>query len=340
MKPRLLVYVVLAGLASPVNAGLIDFDSPPSFPDPRGHQVSIGNTYDDLGVDFFSKSTSHPRWNHLFYNNPGWFVIGGYQTPPYYQQTSHMGMRFATPMSEVSMDLFCLDPIEFWVYDEAGQPITGITWLYPYSTWKTKTITAPAGRPISSIEFAGTTLGTVVGMDNLNFEPATGTQGNPILPGSGGGGNPFGFESVPGNGNWFDPVLAEGYVYETDGNSNFVSVQLPTGLPDTDGLYTVWDSVHGSIILPPGSTHDFLSPVEAFTVSGIGPRWAGGFAAAASQVETAALARILTLTPRSAVVWLIIAPGPVKMYTVSPDITAPKYSHSLIGKSWRGDEAR
>lgn len=271
MKPRLFVYVVLAGLASAANAGLIDFDSAPYLPDPRGHNVPIGNTYDSLGVDFFSKSTNHPQWNYNVYKNPGWFVIGGYQTPPYFQQTSHMGMRFDTPMSEVSMDLICLDPIEFWVFDEAGQPITGITWLSPNFTWKTKTITAPAGRGISRIEFAGTTIGTVVGMDNLYYLPVSGTHDNPILPSGGGGGNPFDFESVPGNGNWFDPVLAEGYVYETDGNSNFVSVQLPADLSDDDGLYTVWDSVHGSIILPTGSTHDFLTPVQAFTVSGIGP---------------------------------------------------------------------
>ena len=175
MKPRLLVYVVLAGLASAANAGMIDFETVPLLPDPRAHNVPIGNTYDVWGVDFFSKSTNHPMWNHNVYNNPGWFVIGGYQTPPYFQQTCQMGMRFATPMSEVSMDLICISPIEFWVLDQDNLPITGITWLHSNFTWKTKTITAPAGRLISRIEFAGTTVGTVVGMDNLNYipEPAT-----------------------------------------------------------------------------------------------------------------------------------------------------------------------
>jgi len=78
------------------------------------------------------------------------------------------------------------------------------------------------------------------------------------------------FDAVPGTGCWFDPPMADGFAFETDGNSNFVSLQLPAGVPDNDGQYEIV-SVHGSIILPVGSTHIFSSPVLSFTIWGIDP---------------------------------------------------------------------
>ena len=199
VKAELLILVVLAGLASTASAYIIDFETVPSLPDPRGHEVFIGNTYDVLGVDFFSKSNSHPRWNYNVYGNSGWFVIGGYQTPPYFPNTSQMGMVFDAPMSEVSMDLFAGCFIHFWVYDEANQPITGVTAINPGGGWSTKTITAPPGRTISRVTFEGATNSYVVVMDNLNYVPAAPAFGDPI---SGGGGKTFQADAgyVTGNG--------------------------------------------------------------------------------------------------------------------------------------------
>ena len=79
------------------------------------------------------------------------------------------------------------------------------------------------------------------------------------------------FDETTGTGAWFDPTPAEKFIYETDGNSNFVSIQLPNSVPDNDGLYTVFDSINGTVILAAGSTYNFPIPVTAFTVSGIDP---------------------------------------------------------------------
>ena len=173
---------LLAGLASAAHPGGIDFETLPTLPDPRGHEVAIGNTYDVWGVDFFSKSSNHPRWNTGFYNNPGWFVIGGYQTPPYFPGTAQMGMDFDTPMAEVSMDLFSGTSIHFWTYDEQGQYIPGVTDISPGGGWATKTIIAPPGKKMTRVVFEGMTNSYVVAMDNLNYVvPEPGSAGLMLL---------------------------------------------------------------------------------------------------------------------------------------------------------------
>lgn len=184
MKHALLILVVLAGFASAASAGVIDFESVPLLPDPRGHEVFVGDTYDVWGVNFFSKSNSHPRWNYNVYGNSGWFVIGGYQTPPYFPGQSHMAMVFDKPMSGVSMDLLSISSIHFSVYDEANQLIAGIPDFSPGFAWHTKTITAPPGRMIKRIDIQGNTNGYVVAMDNLNYVPGPPVFGDPI-PGGG-----------------------------------------------------------------------------------------------------------------------------------------------------------
>ena len=175
-KIALFVCVVLFGVTASVRSGLIDFESVPENQAVQAHQHFIGNTYDITGVDFWSKSNSHPRWNFNVYGNSGWFVIGGYQTPPYFPSTSQLGMNFATPVAEVSMDLFSLHSIQFWVYDADGVYIPGVTIINPNGGWATKTIIAPEGKLISKISLQGTVNGAVVAMDNLYFvvpEPAT-----------------------------------------------------------------------------------------------------------------------------------------------------------------------
>lgn len=153
--------------AAAATAMTIDFESVPEGAAPQAHEVFVGDTYDVLGVDFYSKSDSHPRWNFNRYGNSGWFVIGGYQTPPYFPQTSQFGMRFATPVSAVSMDLFSLNQdIQFWAYDADGVYIPGVVAINPGGTWTTKTISAPE---ISNIVVQGTVNGYIVAMDNLSF---------------------------------------------------------------------------------------------------------------------------------------------------------------------------
>jgi len=124
--------------------------------------------------------------------------------------------------------------------------------------------------------------------------PGGETQGDPYMPNNqaqvhnrfnhhGAHGEPawtqfrFGFgENGPdgfrGDGAWFDPPMVGAYLYETDGNSDFVAVKLPTGI-DTDnkfvlkfddGIGTVVDIVEGG---DPGYT--FPDGVQSFIVSGI-----------------------------------------------------------------------
>ena len=174
MKSKtLFIFVVLSILASAAYSTLIDFETVPNGQNPQIHHQYIGNTYDSMGVDLWSKSSTRPAWNYNVYNNSGWFVIGGYAG--YYPSTSHIGLNFDTPVSEVSMDLFSARSIQFWAYDADNQYISGVTSLNPDGGWKNKTITAPAGKLISRIDLEGTVNGAVVAMDNLSFipEPAT-----------------------------------------------------------------------------------------------------------------------------------------------------------------------
>ncbi|HUT61801.1 MAG TPA: HAF repeat/PEP-CTERM domain-containing protein [Phycisphaerae bacterium] len=97
-------------------------------------------------------------------------------------------------------------------------------------------------------------------------------ESNPILPDNTtpGSGGEWSFDEAPGGGCWFDPPSADSFLFETDGNSSFLSVQLPAGLPDADGNYTV-SSVHGSFVVAAGGTYIFPSAVQSFTISGIDP---------------------------------------------------------------------
>jgi len=85
--------------------------------------------------------------------------------------------------------------------------------------------------------------------------------------------NQFIFDLVGGEGLWFDPVVAEGFSYETDGFSNFVKVEPPplTAVPDADGKYLVTDNLGGSVYVPAGTVHTFPTPVYSFTITGINP---------------------------------------------------------------------
>lgn len=173
IKTRILhVCVFLSCLATVARATLIDFETVPDQQNPQVNNQYIGDTYDSMGVNLWSKSSVHPRWKNNAYNNSGWFVTGGYSG---YSGSDHIGLTFDAPVTEVSMSLFTMSSVQFWVYDTDGVPINGITSIYLGGGWKTKTITSPAGRFISRIQLQGTTTQTVVGMDNLMSvpEPAT-----------------------------------------------------------------------------------------------------------------------------------------------------------------------
>ncbi len=129
---------------------------------------------------------------------------------------------------------------------------------------------------------------TAVSFDGDNFIPATADtriafasevrpgdlQSNPVLPSGVRPEGGWGFDDVPGDGNWFDPPMASGYVYETDGASNFVAVVLPAGI-DADGEYTVTDS-SGTTTVIAGAQYTFPTATTQFTVGGIDPLVDGG----------------------------------------------------------------
>jgi len=60
------------------------------------------------------------------------------------------------------------------------------------------------------------------------------SQEDPVMPGGGGGDEPWEFADVPGDGAWFDPPMVPAYRYETDGQSNFTQTGIPE--PATMGL--------------------------------------------------------------------------------------------------------
>jgi hypothetical protein len=102
------------------------------------------------------------------------------------------------------------------------------------------------------------------------FNSGTGaSQLDPILPDSGGGGQPFNFIVLPGGGRWFDPPATYGFEYAVTIGAPFTVVGLPIGIePGGDGLYTI-SGDFGSVIVAEGTTHIFASPVTSFTITGI-----------------------------------------------------------------------
>lgn len=107
----------------------------------------------------------------------------------------------------------------------------------------------------------------LAGFDNVaSVTVAAGSSPtNPVLPANGSA--PWNFQNVPGDGRWFDPTPATGYIYETDGSSNFTAVMLPVGY-DLDNVFTI-DDGSGPVSVTGGSLYIFPSPVPAFVVTDI-----------------------------------------------------------------------
>jgi hypothetical protein len=84
---------------------------------------------------------------------------------------------------------------------------------------------------------------------------------------------------VADGGTWFDPPIADAYIYETTDGSKFIGVMLPgnTGpnaVPDSDGLFMVDDGFNPPVEVAAGTLHplgDGGAGVESFIVSGIDP---------------------------------------------------------------------
>jgi hypothetical protein len=104
------------------------------------------------------------------------------------------------------------------------------------------------------------------------------SQDEPILPTVIPNGGPWIFGAVPGSGGWFDPPLAVGYTYQTDGLSNFVQVGLPVGIAGQDSLYTISDGVNPDVVIDVSVNqfYTFPSPVSSFIVTGIDPPYVDG----------------------------------------------------------------
>ena len=133
-------------------------------------------------------------------------------------------------------------------------------------------------RNVGALGNAGSAIGTQLSNSLVNISvgswlvkgsvPTGNTQGNPFLPA---GGAPFQFGSASGAGFWFDPVGATAYDYQTDGLSSFTMVGVPTGLGDSDGMYTIEDATNGVVVVAEGAFHMFPTPVMSFTIRGIDP---------------------------------------------------------------------
>jgi hypothetical protein len=103
----------------------------------------------------------------------------------------------------------------------------------------------------------------------LGMEYCVSDQAHPCLPGT--DSPPWQFEGVNGDGQWFDPTPASGYLYETDGASNFLQVGLPLGLePAGDGQYQIISAL-GSATVAEGTFYSFPSPVTSFSILEIDP---------------------------------------------------------------------
>lgn len=103
----------------------------------------------------------------------------------------------------------------------------------------------------------------------LGMEYCLSNQSHPCLPGT--DSPPWIFDGVNGDGQWFDPAPASGYLYQTDGASNFVQVGLPLGLePTGDGQYQIISAL-GSVTVSEGTFYSFTAPVDSFSILDIDP---------------------------------------------------------------------
>ena len=128
----------------------------------------------------------------------------------------------------------------------------------------------------SSGNVATATELTVTGISDPGF-----SESNPILPNDPESsppesdppigivnGEPWGFGDVV-SGRTYDPVLADGFFYQTDGSADFTVIGLPSSLLDSE--YVITDSINGSITLSAGSFYTFPTPVSEFVISDINP---------------------------------------------------------------------
>lgn len=112
-----------------------------------------------------------------------------------------------------------------------------------------------------------------------------GHQGDPHMPnGPGAHGGSHGTDGrwrwefngvdVPVDGAWFDPPMADGYEYETNGASNFTSVGVPVGI--APGTFMVDDGINPPVPVAPGAPYVFPVAIDFFTITGIVPDVDGG----------------------------------------------------------------
>jgi hypothetical protein len=96
-------------------------------------------------------------------------------------------------------------------------------------------------------------------------------EGDPLPPTDVNAAAGFVFESSVGTGAWFDPAMASGYVFETDGRSRFTAIRMPEGIGDADGMFKV--CLDGQICaeIEEGAYWEFLTPALRIEVTGIDP---------------------------------------------------------------------
>lgn len=96
------------------------------------------------------------------------------------------------------------------------------------------------------------------------------SQTSPFMPGQGDAQRGWRFNGVPGSGAWFDPIAADGFLFEVDPDAEFVALQMPNVVPDANNQFIV-NEIGGSFPVAPGGVYTFTQPVSTFTITDINP---------------------------------------------------------------------
>jgi hypothetical protein len=203
---------------------------------------------------------------------------GGQEVPPV-SSTSAGGASFVhdTVTNQVTWDVRWWGPLvataahvhegPIGVDGPVVQPLAPTNPSTDSATWTAGMVAAlQAGNLYVNIHSSANPDGEIRGQ----LGPEGSSQIHPIFPGNGSV-PPRGtwvFNNATGTGAWFDPMMVDTYVFNTDGLSNFSSLIMPTGV--APGPFTV-TSANGTASVAAGGSYSFTPGVTSFTVSGILP---------------------------------------------------------------------
>jgi hypothetical protein len=243
------------------NGGEFVEDNAPGFGGPPGPHIT--------GIDLIG---------------PGAFFASNHLTPETFENQIQLrthGVGTATgslpvPATNVVLGFVTLDTTDFGpgVYGFEGSIVDGavatsLTIITPNGTVDLPIIPTPGSLTIEG--------------DTGGFDGPGSSVDNPIMPDNAdkpeddtspwvfteGDANPPWNERTEEGGAWFDPVLADGFYYESTGGTNFVKVGLPV-IGDLDGVFKVTAADGNTQYIAEGGTWDFGGvPQSSFTIGGI-----------------------------------------------------------------------